>query len=392
MKTVKTAAVSFLVFAVFGTALVGQAPPPPPPPVAKAGASRIAPSSLFESPDGGFRAGFPAKPTLQVQQFESSFGKTSMSIYSLGTSLAMYTVTYFDFPTVMSDRYDLNVRFDVMRDSQAKQMSARVTTDSEFFFGDHYGRELQFESAGETLTMRTFVVGPRIFMLGVTTRGRLSTQSDKLRVGNQTRINKFLNSFAITKIPAVTAAAVDLPDDFQISVESGVFRSGFFGVEMTMPVKWVVMESDETEFIIELGKDEIRKSNPKLAGHVTDKNARGLVMASKAALDVEVINAFFSVFAEKVPYPNFVPAAVAKSYASLYLDPTEKVVGDVTNVKLGGVDFALLETFDSETETHQRIYFANLDGIAFEISMMYRDNADLKAMLDSVGTIKFAAK
>ena len=121
---------------------LAEAPPPPAP----------APTKPWESEDGGFKVFFPGKPTVKTSEINSSFGKTSFTEVALGTSLANYSVAYLDFPTAITDKYDLDARFDLMRDGQVKRLSARVVEDSQLSFGGHYGRSNVFETEKETIS------------------------------------------------------------------------------------------------------------------------------------------------------------------------------------------------------------------------------------------------
>jgi hypothetical protein len=71
------------------------------------------------------------------------------------------------------------------------------------------------------------------------------------------------------------------------------------------------------------------------------------------------------------------------------LDPTESVVRDVSKLEINGVEFAWLETYDDLTESYNRMFFANRQGIAFEVILAYSEEQDLDAMLRSVNTLRF---
>lgn len=367
------------VSAIFGNAVYSQI----------SSSKGVSDSSLFESKEGGFKAGFPSKPVTEFVERDTSFGKNRIGTYTLATPLGFYSVTHTDFPTVMDDKYDINVRFDMMRDVQAKRMSARVMTDSEFYFGDHYGRSIVFESSAETVTMRAFFAGPRLFVLMVGTRGKLSTQSQKLRQANQQRIDKFINSFSITSIPTAKSSAVGLPKDFKVSIVDGKFHSEFFKVKVNMPNQWVALAQEESELLMEMGKDALKTSDPKLAERLTDENARVLAMFSKTSQEEGGGGTLFSILAEKAPYPNFLPSAVADTYLKIYLEPQEKIIKSTSKIQFNGVDFVWIETFDPQTKTFHRLFFANRQGIAFEVSLTYQEQSDLRTMLKALESITF---
>ncbi len=344
----------------------------------------------YESKEGGFKVGFPARPEVTTIEKESSFGKTPITVCSLVTSMATYSVTFVDFPTVLTDKYDLNIRFDAMRDSQEKQLSGRVMSDSEYYFGTYYGRSNVLESATATYSIRTFVVGPRMFILIVHTKGKLSTQSEKLRTANENRINKFFHSFLITKMSEAKAVAIDLPSDFGVLVEQGIFSSKFFDFSFSSPDGWFTFNRENSDMILDLGKELTQGKNPKLVEYLTPQNARVLGVFSNGDAEKGVATSFLLIMAERAPYPNFLPSAVAKTYLKLYLDQPEKVTKNVSAIKFGGADFAWIETFDSKSNLYNRLFFANRRGISLEFLMIYKDESDLKAMLKSMNSLTFS--
>lgn len=376
--------------------LAAQAPPPPmapprppPPKVAITGTQVVPKTAVFTSAEGGFQVGFPRRPQRTVVPIDSSFGKTEMVNYSLPTGLAHYGVAYLDFPTVMTDKYDLNVRFDAMRDAQVARMSGRVSSDVEVNFGSRYGRETVVEGESTSLSMRAIVAGPRLYVLMVETRGRLSTQSERLRNANIDRVKKFFDSFVITKETRPSEVRVDFPADFGVTVGNGVFTSDYFGATLTLPEGWIVIEDEDAETLFEVGKESLEKTDPKLASYITDENARLLAMIAKNDPSISSPEAVISILAERTPYPNFKARAVAETYIKLYLDPTETVVKEISTINIGGTEFAWFETFDSDGEVLARMFFANRKGIAFEVVFSYTDEKDLPAMMRSLNSLKF---
>lgn len=374
----KNLSFSLLIATILGVLTVaGQAPPPP----------VVSTGYLYESPDGGFRITLPAKPAVQVSPLDSSFGKSQVTAVTLSTTFASYSLVFLDFPTVMDDRFDINLRLDAVRDSEAKRLSARVLKDTEYLFGSYYGRENVFESASNTSTSRTFFAGPRLFSLTVVTRGKLSTQSETLRRSNQSRIDKFFDSFYLAKVPDAKQAVVELPKDFQVTFEKGRFSSKFLGLSMMAPANWIALNPEESATVMELGKEAVKKKDENLAVRLEEKNARALSMFSSSPIDQDVPDAILILMAEKAPYPNFIPSAVAKTYLKILLDPGETVSVQPTSATLGGIEFSWIETYTASTKLYHRMYFANVKGISFEISMTYRDPANLKVMLRAAETL-----
>jgi len=143
--------------------------PPPPPPVAKATTVQL--KDPFESKEGGFKVAFPAKPLVNSNEIDGSFGKTKMYNYVLPTAFAEYLVLHMDFPTVLNDKVDLDLRFDTIRDSQVKGLGGRITNEVEIQFGSYHGRQFVAETPASTVTTRCIGVERRRFLKKVTTRG-----------------------------------------------------------------------------------------------------------------------------------------------------------------------------------------------------------------------------
>ena len=367
------------IFLLSSLAVAGQTPPPP---------VAIKTQGLtYESAEGGFRVDIPAKPTIQSSPVDAAFGKSQVTSVTLSTSFAFYSVVFLDFPTQMTDRFDLNIRLDAMRDGQVKRLGARVAKDSEYLFGSHYGRENVFETVTETTSSRTFFAGPRLFSISIVTKGKLSSQSEVLRRGNQQRIDKFFDSFQITKIPDAKQEVTELPADFSVSIENGRFSSKFLGISLTAPSKWTLLDQEESATVMELGKESIKKKNETLAERFEDKNARALAMFSNSPISQGVPDAVLVLMAEKAPFPGFLPSAVAKTYLQLFLETGETVAIEPTPARFGGIDFSFVETYRAKTKLRHRIYFANVKGISFEITMTYRDPANLKAMLSAAESL-----
>ncbi len=364
------------------SAQVNDSQPPPPAPVAKG------PAPLYEAEDGSYKVRFPAKPVVNRTSSDSSFGKSEVVTAYLSTGLASYAVVYIDFPTVMEDRYDLNIRFDAMRDGQIKALKAKVVNDVEFFFGSHYGRENSYESATSTTSSRAIVAGPRIFVLSIDTRGKLSTQTGKALEGNKKLIADFFNSFQITKIPQAKQTAAPFPADFGVSISDGQFNSSFLEVGMKAPAAWTSLDRESIDLLMGIGKDEVKKTDAVLAERMSDEMFRTLAVFSKVDINKGASNAMIFVMAEKAPYPGFLPLAVASTYTKLYLEPGEKLTIAPAETKINNVDLAWIETHEPAVKLNKRFYFANRKGISFLVMLTYTDPADLKTMLASLQTLK----
>lgn len=378
-----------VVFAIMLPPVFSQTAEPPPP--APKALVKLDAHHTHESAEGGFKINFPAKPSAQKSLQNSSFGKSEVNVAFLSTGLADYAVVYLDFPTVMEDKYDLNIRFDALRDAQTKALgNAKVMTDSEFFFGSNYGRENVYETASRTYSARTVVAGPRMFMISVETRGKLSTQTKIVSERNRSLIDKFFNSFQITKTAEAKEAAVSLPDDFGVEVVDRQFKSKFLGVSMTMPENWISLDRPTIDMLMGLGADEVKKTDQALAERISDaQNARTLAIFSKGDPNKGRTDGLIFVIAEKAPYPSFLPLAVANTYTKLYLEPKEKILQSPVEVKVNGMNAAFLETMDMDIEPKmtKRMYFFNRKGVSLQILFMYSAQTDQATMMAVLKTL-----
>jgi hypothetical protein len=217
----------------------------------------------------------------------------------------------------------------------------------------------------------------------------MATQSEKLRKANQTRIDSFFDSFSVTRIAVPETEPVNLPEDFLVSLVGRRHSSKFFGSSMEIPEDWIMLDQEESNYLMELGKDLIKEKDPKIYNRMTEVNNRVLGVFSRTSPSEGMFDGMMFVIAEKAPYPNFLPLSVAKTYIQLYLDPAEKVTIGPSTTQIDKVEFAWVETYDSEAKLYHRIYFANRRGISFEISMSYKNQSELELMLASLRTLRF---
>jgi hypothetical protein len=355
-----------------------------PPPVVKA-------RKLFEldSQEGGFRAKFPAAPQKTVKPIDTGFGKTDYTTYQHASLTALHMVAYLDYPTAMKDNTELGLLYDQMKDMLVlKQPSARVIEQREIVWGDYLGRDYVIEVNGLTITLRAMIIEQRLFQLMVSTRGLISKATESGKKYHHNLAEEFLNSFTVTKLPEPKKIAVELPSDFALKVDGDNFRSDFFKFSMKLPKGWTVLDAEEAEYLKELGLQSSREETPKVAKEMEFSLQKTSLLLTMTKISEEY-SSVFMVAAEKVSVPSFLPSAVTDNYIRRLLEPSEEVVTKTTLTKLGGVDFAWMETFDTKSKLKQRLYVANRDGIALQITFTYRSDAELQIVLKSMESIRF---
>lgn len=345
----------------------------------------------FSSVEGGFSVNFPVKPKKSLKPMDTAFGKANMTTYEAATPSAFYSVNFVDFPTAIKDEDELNTRYDAGRNNILAKGGFNLIAEKIYNYKDYLGREFQLENAKFSLTTRVVVVEQRMFQLMVLTLGRMSKLPVKTKNVNQRLIDNFFNSFTVTILPDAKTQAVELPEDFGISIENSVFSSKFLGFSYEIPEGWTVLDDEQVDLIKEIGLQSAQ-TNRDYEDNSLEKafeKTKFLLMAIDQPIESGKGEAFLMIAAERVSFPNFLPSAVSASYIKTYLDPTEKVVKNTTMTKIGGVDFAWIETFDSKDNTRHRMYVANRKGIALEIFFNYKTDAQLQILMRSLNSLKF---
>lgn len=270
-------------------------------------------------------------------------------------------------------------------------MKVRLIDEKEIYFGDHYGKEFVVENETITVTQRVLFIEQRFFQLFVITKGNHSKLSEKSKAYNQDKVNKFFNSFSVTRLPAIKETAIELPESFGVKIENSVFRSDYFGVTIALPKNWNVVDREETEVLKDISRQNINSNLPGLADktNLSLKNTEILLMLTKVSLDKGINDAVLTISAEKTSFPNFLPKAVIKSFEKEAVTDDETVTISNPSQMLGGKEFAWIETFNRVRNTKNRFYVANLNGIAFEIFLLYKNEGDLNLMLEAIKGIKF---
>jgi hypothetical protein len=286
------------------------------------------------------------------------------------------------------------LRFDSVKAALLKAPDSRLINEVEISFGGNPGAEFEIENKDTTITTRVLMIDQRFFQLTVVNRGRTSQATERVRNFNRKNIDRFINSFSVTQLPAPKIAAVELPPDFGIKIQDDTFTSDFFGFSIKLPTAWKIVEKEQTNVYKDLSvmSAENASENVKKSLDVSLKNTEILLMMTKSQVDSSINEAVFAISAEKVSFPNFLPVKVAESFVKTFTDQDKIVMKSPTSITLSGVDFAFVEINNVEKNYKERIYFANRKGIAFEILLIYKTEEDLKTLTDSLQTMKFAEK
>ncbi len=360
---------------------------PPPPRVVTGDSHR----NNYILKEDGFQIDFPAKPVRTISSIDTAFGKTNMVNYKLAASLAFYGVSIIDFPTVIEDKTEINLRLDALRIGLLKEPQSRLISETEISFGGNVGREFVLENTETTLTVRALFIKQRFFQLTIATKGSLLRSSDRVKNFNKKTTEKYINSFYVTDLAAPSMTAAELPKDFGIEIKNEKFSSKFLGFSMNVPQNWTIVEKEQTEMFKDLSAQKFENSTAKIDESLAFslKNTEFLLVATKTQLESSVSSASLLIAAEKVSFPNFVPLKMVEAYSKNYIEASEKVLGKPGSTKLSGVDFAWIEIGDAKLNSRKRIYIANRKGIALEIFLIYQKEDELNILLDSLQSVKF---
>jgi hypothetical protein len=364
-----------------------KAAPPPPPREIIAVAKQ---NDILKT--DGFKIEFPAKPSRSVAPVETAFGKTSMVSYRLMTNLAFYNVNYLDFPTVITDKTETSLRFAAVKAALIKDAADRLISETEISFGGNPGVEYVIESKDTTLTTRCLFIQQRFFQLVVVTKGRQTKSTARVNDFNRKNVEQFINSFYVNELPKPQTTAVDLPEDFGIEINNSIFTSRFFGFSIKLPENWRIVEKEQTDVFKDLSVQGAENSSEKMQKSLdlSLKNTEILLFMTKADINAAVNSSVLAIAAEQVSFPNFDPKVIADSFLKNFLENDEVILKKTTVTKIGEVDFSWFEIENKVKKIKKRFYFANRKGIAFQLLLIYQNEVELRTMLDSLTTIRFA--
>lgn len=362
-------------------------PPAPPPPVAK-GVNKTA---AFDSAEGGFKIDFPVKPIRSVRTVNGAYGETPTINFQAVSDDAVFVVVYTDLPALLKEKLELETQLNGVKQRFLNFKNSRLIKEVEIKIEDNFSKEFIFETDKMTVFTRGLIVHQRFFQITFMSPVAISKLPNQEKNSIQARANKFLDSFAITKLPEFVDKSKNLPEDFGIKVDGTIFTSKYLKLEMELPENWYFIEDWDSNSVTELLQEDIDSSTPKAKEELdySIKNTKVLLMMSKEKFESGKITALLSLAVEKMPFPNTLPEVMVKYFQENSLETNEKVTKPISTSVFGGKKFAWIEYFNAEDKTTERLYAVNIDGLMFEVVMVYQTEADLKKMLATLATIRF---
>ncbi len=346
---------------------------------------------IFESKDGGFKAYFPTKPEKTVTQLKNSYGASDFVIYMSETPASVYGVSYFDMPTVITQDYEKTLNYHSQRDALINGTGGKLLSENVFEFKEINGREFVIFGNNSVATMRTFFVNQRMFR-NLVIFPVADEKSALLKVKeSQDLIKKFFESFAVTELPAPKATVVELPEDFAIKIENDTFYSGFFNFSIKIPKGFRFFEKEETDNAKKLGlemSENLTTLNKDFLNLSYNRTAL-LMIAEKTAENAGDSSQILTIAAESLSSPIFSAKVMADSHLKILIEEKESISKTTQEELIGGEQFAWVEMHLKKTNSKHRVYFANIKGIAFQISYIYKTEEELNDFLKSLKTINF---
>jgi hypothetical protein len=336
----------------------------------------------FASEEGGFKVKFPIQPTRAISKVEMAFGKADMTQFRVITSKTAFIVGFVDFPSAIPDTEEIKMRYDLARDGLIDKNGDRLMSEREVILSDFAGRELVIQNPLVSQTVRMFIINQRMFTLIAVTETRNKT-------AYQASINKFLDSFELTKIPESKTEVTKLPADFGSKITGNVYRSSFFDFSIELPKEWKILSDEEIQYLLEIVNNEAGMGNTKEGKMTMVSLRRTAILAGAVNLDAASI----MVGAERPDFANMTLESIAKVVrANQTSSGKDKIIKDVYPLTLGGVDFFAVDTQNIEDKSKQRIIITKRKELLFQIIFTYKDEADLKILEEAVKTVKFNSK
>jgi hypothetical protein len=148
----------------------------------------------LSSPEGRFSAVMPEKPQTNVRDVDTTVGKLALYTFGASNNIGQYMISYADYPNEASGDTQREAVLDGVRGGVLKGLAAELVSETRITLNGYPGRELRARKMSDgselVFTWRTFLVGRRLFQLGVAT-SKVDAESPD--------IQKFLTSFELSK-------------------------------------------------------------------------------------------------------------------------------------------------------------------------------------------------
>ena len=345
----------------------------------------------FTSEDGSFKAKWFSTPKQTQSMLDLPLGKARLIYYRTIFNNTIYEVNYFDLPTAIRDQEQIKTRYDAVLESYIKNPQIKIISVADFKSGEFRGKEITCETLGETVALRFLLAGQRFFQLSVSIPQHIGSATKSVRDSFEQKSAVFFDSFQIATIPLATTEISQLPNDFDLSVDEKTFTSKFFGFSVQLPDKWIKLNSEESEFYKKAGTEIFKEKNSAMSSQIDTSMANSRILLTLTKLPVGMPNNASICFGvERSPLASATVDKAAESILKLFVDKFgfEKM-DPVQPIKIGNLDFAVFEVFNTQLKIRQKLFVAIRKGILLEIALTYSNDVDAQIMIESVKSITF---
>jgi hypothetical protein len=336
----------------------------------------------FVSEEGGFKVRVPILPTRSVTKMDLPIGKSDLIQYRVLTRNIAYSVTFVDFPSVVTDREEIQLRYD---GAVAKVLSGggnRLISQKDITLGEYIGRESQIESAGTIQTYRNFIIKQRFFILATITAKNPEASLANLK-------NKFFESFAITKLPDAAIEAQKLPEDFGISMQDTNFHSSYLGFSINFPKIFKFFDDEQLSLLREVTTNEAEMENSR-KGNLTKFSLKRTAILAGA---ISLFESSIILGAELPSFPNMNLDAVADEISNNQkTDKTEKVIKPMYKAEYSGQPFYCIITQGINDGVKQFLVITLRKNLILQIVYTYKTDDEIPLFEETLKSIKFENK
>jgi TonB family protein len=149
----------------------------------------------FSSAGGRFTVLLPGTPTEKVQSRDSPVGTLDVHDFTLITSY-YYGVTYIEYPPNVEEGGDVKAFLDSVIGAGVKSVGGTLLEEKDISLDGHPGRFVRVQAGnGYVMRIRSYVVGNRIYQIGITMREADAPQA--IAKFHDETAAKFLDSFRL---------------------------------------------------------------------------------------------------------------------------------------------------------------------------------------------------
>ncbi len=184
--------------------------------------------------------------------------------------------------------------------------------------------------------------------------------------------------------------------NFLGNIENHVYKNSFFGLQMSIPQSWIVVDQETTAATSKVGLDMFKSKNEKNNRALQDSVNNEVALLNVAKKPIGSLgNAVFMMATRKQPSAAVTPSMLAEATKSaLATSPGLKLTQGLRLRTIAGKQFALLDyTVTANGQTASIKFFATMvRNYSLTFSLSCADEADLPELQKIVESMKFSAR